>query len=409
MINLVMLPFHDWKKSIREGFRTRDGHFIQEFIHSPYIEKLLIINRPISVTEMLILRRKWRPTNSVALYQRKGVCISKVGEKTFTLDIFIPEVLKPVLMRRAWTPYIFGHPKVLAAVNLAASYLNIAENFALFSSAPLFVPLIKNLKPSTFTFDAQDNLLQHAMYKNLPNLEQYYDYCLENADHIYANSKETVSWFREKRPDATHVANGVDTNTFNSSKSYSIPNDLKNIQTPIIGYAGKMQEMFDVSLMVDIVSKMKHVNFVFIGQQLNKQWMKPLWQYPNAYYLGDKQYQQLPNYLSSFDICIIPYISENQHGGDPIKFYEYLAMGKPIVTTAIGNVTNFREYPQVSVAESPEEFINCLENFITKVQSQTAIPKLPVPNDCLWQDKAKLMLQNISQEINPPYHVTQHS
>lgn len=399
-MNLVMVPFHDWKKSAREGFRTRDGHFLQEFSKNPVVEKLLIINRPISIAEMLLYRRNWRPNNSINLYQKNGVCISQIGEKTFTVDVLILEMLQPTLMRRAWTPYIFGQRKVITAVNHALSYLDMVKKYSLFISAPIFVPLIKELNPTTLIFDAQDNLLQHAMYKSLPHLEVYYEYCLENADYIYANSKETIAWFQQARPDAHHIANGVDSKTFDSSKTYSVPHDIQHIPSPIVGYAGKMQEMFDVELMINIASKMKDVSFVFIGQQLNKQWMKPLWQLPNIYYLGDKHYQSLPNYLSAFDICIIPYSVERQHGGDPIKFYEYLSMGKPIVTTNIGNVGDFRDYPFVCIADSSEDFYNGLKDLLKKNLFSNSFSQSSVPDYCLWQTKAEKILSDISDKLD---------
>jgi glycosyltransferase involved in cell wall biosynthesis len=298
-------------------------------------------------------------------------------------------------MKRNWTPYIFGKPKVVTAVKMALDHLGIEKEYALFMSAPIFVTLIEHLSPSAFAFDAQDNLLKHAFYKDITNLAAYYQFCLDEADFISTNSAETAEWFKQQRPDSMHIPNGVDDQIFNPDLSFETPADMNSISSPIVGYAGKMQEMFDVSLMAHAALELPDVNFVFIGQELDSNWMKSLWRYPNTYYLGDKRYSKLPQYLASFDICIIPYNLERQHGVDPIKFYEYLAMGKPIVTTNIGGAGVFRDYPQVRIADTCDAFLDGLRYFTNQVQQNVGIPKSQLPETILWRTKADIIVKGI--------------
>ena len=397
-MNLVVLPFHDWKKCEREGFRTRDAHFMQEFAKHPLVDKLLIINRPISLAEITLMRRNWRPREGTTVFQENDVCISQVSTNTYTLDILVRESIKPLRMKRSWTPYIFGQAKVEQAVMTGLSHLGMDSDYALFMSAPLFVPLVEQLSPRVLAFDAQDNLLKHEFYRDIPNLEAYYKFCLDRADFISTNSQETAEWFRQQRPDTIHISNGVDDDVFSPDHTYEMPTDMKSIPTPIVGYAGKMQEMFDVSLMERAVSELGDVNFVFIGQELNPKWMKPLWQHPNTHYLGDKPYSQLPQYLAAFDVCIIPYAVEKQHGGDPIKFYEYLAMGKPIVTTDIGGVSAFQEFPQVRVVQTSDEFLHGLHYFTKQVRDKSPIPRSRLPEKYLWRTKVDKIVETIMQK-----------
>jgi teichuronic acid biosynthesis glycosyltransferase TuaH len=284
----------------------------------------------------------------------------------------------------------------VTSVQETLKQLGMAENFALFISAPLFVPLVKHLSPRVLAFDAQDNLLKASLYKDLPHLSDYYQFCIQRADLLLANSAETTNWLAQQRVDAQHIANGVSPTMFDAHKSYPIPADLARIAHPRVGYAGKMQEMFDVKLMCMLAEHLPHVNFVFFGQQLNRQWMRPLWSYPNVFYLGDKQYESLPSYIAGLDICIIPYRPEAQHGGDPIKFYEYLAMGKPIITTNIGGVGEFREYPQVCIADTPEQFEAGLTSFLHKLSSHTPIELKALPSKTFWSTKADQIVQQIT-------------
>ena len=394
-MNLVLVPFHDWKKCEREGFRTRDAHWMQEFGNNPSLDKLLIVNRPTSLAEVLLLRRTWRTKAGKVLIQNKEYSLKQVSAKTYVLDIFVSDLIRPLQMKRHWIPYIFGEAQIGYIVQRAIEELKMNNEFSMMISAPIYVPLVKQLNPSMFALDAQDNLLKHSLYSDTPQLAEYYSFCQANADLITTNSKETADWLGKNRKNVKCIPNGVDTEVFRPLPEVHTPADLKRLSHPIVGYAGKMQEMFDVSLMAYVVSALPHVNFVFIGQQLNQKWMRPLWNFPNTYYLGDKHYHLLNQYLASFDICIIPYDSKRQHGGDPIKFYEYLAMGKPVVTTNIGNVASFAEFPQVAIATNQEEFLQGLQRFLSQIEQGATIEKRTIPESALWRTKAQEIFNTI--------------
>ncbi len=399
-MNLVVIPFHDWKKCEREGFRTRDAHFMQEFGKHPQIDKLLVINRPTSLAETLLLRKQWRVQHGDPINVSENAQLTKVGDKTYTLDVWISDFIQPLLFQRKWAPTAYGRQRVVKEVQNALESLKIAQDYAIFMSAPLYVPLVKQLAPKVFALDAQDNLLKHALYRDVPDLKELYAYCLSQADLLSANSPETTQWFVKERPDSIYIPNGVDPAIFDPNDAYIVPEDIAMIPHPIVGYAGKMQEMFDRDMMMHAASALPHLNFVFIGQQLDKEWVAPLWKLPNVYYLGDKHYTQLPNYLKTFDVCTIPYNQTRQHGVDPIKLYEYLAMQKPVVSTNIGNIKAFENFPQVRIAESTEQFIRSISEFADKIQDGHEIPKYPLPPEVFWHTKADVIVQSILKHLH---------
>lgn len=396
-LNIAAIPFHDWKKSEREGFRTRDAHLLEEFSKHPLVNKLLVIDRPSSYAEILFLRRPWRIESGNVLYKNKGICITQANEKVFVLDVLFSQILRPLIMHRNWTSYIFGRQRVLEAVHFALDYLEMSAHYALFISEPLFVPLVRKLSASALVFDAQDNLLKHPLYQDVPNLADYYGFCQQNADLIYANSEETTKWLAEKRPDATYISNGVDVARFRHGE-FLVPKDVARLPRPIVGYAGKLQELLDVELLITVAKEMPEVSFVFIGQQLNPKWVEPMWRHQNIHYLGDKHYDLLPSYLHSFDICMIPANIKRQHGGDPIKFYEYLAAGKPIVTTNIGGVSAFRELPQVQVVKDAQEFAKAVKDFL-KDDRKGLVQYIDLPPQVLWSTKSDFILQSLSNKL----------
>jgi hypothetical protein len=116
---------------------------------------------------------------------------------------------------------------------------------------------------------------------------------------------------------------------------------------------------------------------------------------PNVFYLGDKHYTDLPAYLASFDICTIPYNQTRQHSVDPIKFYEYIAMGKPVVTTNIGNVGAFSDFPQVHIAHTTDEFIAGIQHEVAFLQKDQARTMGKLPEENYWAFKVDQIVQKL--------------
>jgi len=229
-------------------------------------------------------------------------------------------------------------------------------------------------------------------------INNYYDEIRQNATIVFSNTIETTTWLSRQSDAAIYIPNGVDFHHFRLTDN-KVPDDLQMLSKPIVGYAGKMQEEFDVELMQNTALAFPNVTFVCIGQLLNPKWMKPLWELPNVKYLGDKHYDLLPSYLANFDVCMIPYNLERQHANDPIKFYEYLSMGKTIVTTNIGGVSAFADVPQVKVVSNAAEFIAALKHFLTLIRDGVKLPLVDLPREVLWSTKADFMINAIQQKI----------
>jgi len=397
-INMVVVPFHDWKKCEREGFRTRDAHMIEEFRKHPLINKILIVDRPTSMAEMMLLRRPWHIHGGQTEYQLGRNRLTKLDEKTFVLDMYTLDVLNPILKQRSWIPKIYGKNSTNIAVKEAVRHLDI-KDYVLIMFSPLSMPLYKQLQSPYLVVDAVDNMLKIPQFSEIKfEINNYYDEIRQNATIVFSNTIETTTWLSRQSDAAIYIPNGVDFHHFRLTDN-KVPDDLQMLSKPIVGYAGKMQEEFDVELMQNTALAFPNVTFVCIGQLLNPKWMKPLWELPNVKYLGDKHYDLLPSYLANFDVCMIPYNLERQHANDPIKFYEYLSMGKTIVTTNIGGVSAFADVPQVKVVSNAAEFIAALKHFLTLIRDGVKLPLVDLPREVLWSTKADFMINAIQQKI----------
>jgi glycosyltransferase involved in cell wall biosynthesis len=154
------------------------------------------------------------------------------------------------------------------------------------------------------------------------------------------------------------VTHGVDVDHFHSAlNNYDVPEDIRNIRSPIIGYFGGLNEWIDWSLLVDVAIHYPDASIVLIGKRLrNVKGLEKLEQQPNVHLLGYKNYKVLPDYLRRFDVCLIPFIiNELMVAVDPTKLREYLAQGKPVVSIDLPEVRKLRDV--VYIGENKQDFM----------------------------------------------------
>ena len=296
-----------------------------------------MIDRPTSLSEIAVPRRGGRVKQGQRLSKRGTAQVTQVADKTFVSDMIVPEIVRPLWMRRHWTPYAFGLRRVVDSVRYALSFLGIDKSYAALISAPLFAPLAKHPDSRPLVLDAQDNLLKHAMYRDTPGLRDYYEYCQRHCDLLFANSMETTQWLAQKRPDATHIPNGVDTDMFDASRQYARPEDLAPVPRPIIGYAGKMQQMFDANLMERVLVEFPAMSF--LRSSVNgsiKNGMRPGVALSQCVLFGRQTVSTAARVSGRFRYLYHPLQrAASTRSGIPSDFYQYNSpCGKPVVTTA---------------------------------------------------------------------------
>lgn len=149
------------------------------------------------------------------------------------------------------------------------------------------------------------------------------------------------------------VPNACDFEHFSKSMTdIKIPVALKKIEGPRIGFVGALYEWIDFDLLQKLAEAGKW-SVVLIGPK-QRGLLTP--ERHNLYYLGTKPYRLLPNYIKGFDVCIIPFKKcEIAQKSSPVKTYEYLASGKPVVATGIPEVEKFGAVAEIS--QSHDEFI----------------------------------------------------
>lgn len=179
---------------------------------------------------------------------------------------------------------------------------------------------------------------------------------LRRADHVFVSSEKLRAAKATACSRITLVRHGVDYELFRTALDDStiIPDDIRTLPRPIIGYFGLMgSEWLDQNLLVQVARSFPEASLVLLGRVTMD--VSLLRELPNVHFLGRKPYHQLPAYCRTFDVGLIPFpINEVTLNSNPLKAREYLAAGVPVVSTAIPEVEVLN---QCKVATDDSSFV----------------------------------------------------
>lgn len=188
----------------------------------------------------------------------------------------------------------------------------------------------------------------------------------ETADLIFATSHHLTETRKKWNPHTYYFSNVADFDHFHRAcdPATPIPDDLLSIPSPRIGFIGAISGYkVDFALLRAVALARPHWSIVLIGKVgEGDPWTDPsmLQAIPNMYLLGPRDYKVLPNYLKGFDVAILPNTrNEYTRSMFPMKFFEYLAAGKPIVSVELDALKEFRDV--VYLAKTPGLFIQGIE------------------------------------------------
>lgn len=167
---------------------------------------------------------------------------------------------------------------------------------------------------------------------------------IADADIVFVTSKKLHDLCSQYNTDVHIFSYGINTDIYKkaSDAKMDVPEDMAAIKHPIVGYVGGVHKWIDFKLVKFLASVHPDKSFAFVGPIQTD--VSELADLKNIYFLGQKAYDKLPSYVSQFDICLIPYlITEYTNNVYPTKINEYLALGKPVVSTPIPEVESFNE------------------------------------------------------------------
>jgi glycosyltransferase involved in cell wall biosynthesis len=183
----------------------------------------------------------------------------------------------------------------------------------------------------------------------------------ERSDVIVCASRLLYESKKGCEKNVHYLPHGVDFDLFRTAAENPEPYDgLGDAPGPIAGYFGTLTGQNDIELLEHCVASLPHIRFVFAGRVTGGDYER-LRRMSNVRFLGHVPYEKIPNLCACFDVCLLPWrMSRWIEHCNPLKLFEYMASGKPIVSVPIREVRD--QYSDiVAVAETREQFCRAIE------------------------------------------------
>lgn len=226
---------------------------------------------------------------------------------------------------------------------------------------PMALAIGNYFSPKIIIYDCMDEL---SLFKNAPAvLKEREKELFQKADLVFTGGHNLYNAKKSCHHNIYAFPSSIDKEHFAQARTITVdPEDQAQIPHPRFGFYGVIDERFDIDLIKEVAQRKTDWHFTIIGPVVK---IDPeiLPKMNNIHYLGGKGYEDLPNYLAGWDVAIIPFLrNESTKYISPTKTPEYLAGGKPVISTSIIDVvTPYGINNLVHIADTADEFIAAAE------------------------------------------------
>jgi len=249
---------------------------------------------------------------------------------------------------------------------------------------PMALNFTDHFTPVAAVYDCMDELSAFkGAHSRLPLLEKE---LFRNVDLVFTGGQSLYEAKRNQHPAVHAFPSSIDASHFGKARNpVEDPEDQAHIPHPRLGFFGVIDERFDIDLLDQVATQRPDWHFVMIGPVVKID-PESLPKHANIHYLGGKKYSELPDYLAGWDIALLLFArNESTRYISPTKTPEYLAAGKPVISTSIRDVVRpYGELKLVEIADTPSEFIAAAEKLLAKTDRSE------------WLKRVDAFLENIS-------------
>lgn len=343
--DIIIVGLQDWDTPIGSNCKNIALEFARD-------NRVLYVNYPLDM--ITFLREKGNPNirkRIDAITSRKA----QISEVQKNLWSFYPANLISSINWIA-SPSLFNYlnkrnnRSFAKEIKRAAKRLGFS-NYILFNDNDIFRSfyLKEELQPDMSVYYIRDYLLSVPYWqKHGTRLEPE---LIQKSDVVVTNSVYLRNYAARYNSNSHYVGQGCETDLFDPEKQYPVPEELKSVRKPVVGYIGMLASLrLDIQLLISLAEKMPDISFVFVGPEDNDFASSRLHNISNVHFLGSREVSRLPEYVAHFDICINPQIvNDVTIGNYPRKVDEYLAMGKPVVATRTEAMDVFNDHTYLAL------------------------------------------------------------
>jgi UDP-galactopyranose mutase len=279
-----------------------------------------------------------------------------------------------VIIVKPYLPYASSEEETNAAMQKLMDHFidEEVDEYILWYYTPMALNYSQHLNPTLTIYDCMDEL---ALFKGAPaRLQELEQELLDLADLIFTGGQTLYESKRKGRDNVYLFPSSIDASHFEQAREpQSDPADQADIPYPRLGFFGVIDERMDTELLGELARARPDWQLVMLGPvvKIDPESLPTL---PNIRYLGMKTYDQLPKYLANWDVALLPFaLNDSTRFISPTKIPEYLAGGKPIVSTPIRDVVNpYGTQNLVSIAATAAEFVESIETILQMKKEDSA-------------------------------------
>jgi glycosyltransferase involved in cell wall biosynthesis len=227
-----------------------------------------------------------------------------------------------------------------------------------------FSPLIEHFKFETIVYDC---LIKFpSKESSAAYLREQEKYLIAHADIVFASDKSVYELKRQIHENVYYFPDAQNLALFNQNLNSTIlPEDIKNLQSPVVGYYGDIDSRLDLNLLHAAAKKLPNVSFVLIGA-LSGVTQSDMEKTSNIHYLGIKSSEEIPSYLKALDIAVLPFLASSETHEKPVpQILEYMSADKPIIATRFNDP--IADYSIcISLVDNAKEFCEAITFLMDK-------------------------------------------
>jgi len=264
---------------------------------------------------------------------------------------------------------------------------------------PMMLPWADRLEPAAIVYDSMDEL---SMFKGAPSqLLDREKELFARADVVFTGGQSLYEAKRDRHSAVHAFPSSIDVKHFEQALQIEQePDDQRNIPHPRIGFCGVIDERTDIDLLGTIARMRPDWQFVMLGPvvKIDEADLPP---HENIHYLGAKNYKDLPAYIGGWDVAMMPFaMNDSTRFISPTKTPEYLAAGRPVVSTPIRDVVRpYGEEGLVYIAATAEEFVDAIEKAMNDESETWRANTVEFLSTMSWDKTQQAMAELIDEAV----------
>ncbi|MCK4520291.1 glycosyltransferase [Candidatus Parcubacteria bacterium] len=332
--NIICISTQDWN-----DLWTRKQRFMQRF--SRQGNRVLYIEAQTSILSFNIIKSNWK-----RIFQwLKGPRKIEENLHVATLPLVLPFFQTYFFINKINNWFL------LKLLKYWAKKLNL-QHLIFWTYTPYSDYFVGKFKEKLAIYDCVDEFSASKGLVKQKTITLLEEKLIRKVGLIIVTHEKIFQAKKEFNKNIYLIPNGVEVEHFKKAflPKTSIAEEIKKIPKPIIGFIGTIQYWIDLDLIKFIAVTKPNWSIVLIGPIARLAEIEKIKNLKNVYLLGRKKYQLLPFYIKAFDVCINPYKRDKvaEHCS-PLKLYEYLAAGKPIVSVNMPEARKFEEFIEIGL------------------------------------------------------------